>query len=317
MRILKPSAYIPTIQGLLGNARAREAVFPFYASLKVTSRCHFGCPFCNVKKDPVPDLGTERIKEILDNLSRSSVLMTSFEGGEPLLRDDIGELLRYARTRNFYLLFTTSARNILEYSLDEYARYIDFLHVSIDEGHGNLDMFDILPELTRLPTQVSVQVVVTRDTVSSLEEKIRRCSRAGANVVVIPAAAMENAKDCFPDMNALEKTLMALRNKYPNTMHTPREFFKAYRSGKCSSASVIIAPDGKLFYPCNIKGQKGPDLAEVDLSEWLRSRDAAELRQSMRECTRNCGWYQYYAINSYVSPRSAWEALRPMLLQGK
>jgi hypothetical protein len=33
------------------------------------------------------------VKRILDNLSRSSVLMTSFEGGEPLLREDIGELL--------------------------------------------------------------------------------------------------------------------------------------------------------------------------------------------------------------------------------
>ncbi len=317
MRILKPSAYVPTARALWRNARARDAVFPFYASLKVTSRCHFGCPFCNVKKDPVPDLGTERIKSILDNLSRSSVLMTSFEGGEPLLRDDIGELLRYARSCNFYLLFTTSARSLLGYPLTEYARYIDFLHVSIDEGHGNLDMFGLLPELTKLPTQVSVQVVVTRDSVSVLEDKIRRCRSAGANVVVIPAAAMENAKDCFPDMNALEKTLMALRRKYPNTMHTPREFFKAYRSGKCSSASVIISPDGKLFYPCNIKGHKGPDLAETDLTEWLQSKEAAAMRQSMKECTRNCGWYQYYAINSYVSPRSAWEALRPMLLQGK
>ena len=39
-----------------------------------------------MKKDRTKDLGTEEIKAILDNLSRSPVLMTSFEGGEPLLQ---------------------------------------------------------------------------------------------------------------------------------------------------------------------------------------------------------------------------------------
>ena len=43
--------------------------------------------------------------------------MTSFEGGEPLLRDDIGELLAYARQCSFYLLFTTSEKNLVEISL--------------------------------------------------------------------------------------------------------------------------------------------------------------------------------------------------------
>ena len=147
MRILPFSWYLPTIACVFRNLRARKAVYPFYASFKLTSRCHFGCPFCNVKQHRVPDLSTDDIKAILANLSRSSVLMTSFEGGEPLLRPDIGELLEFARPCKFYLLFTTSAKNLVDYPLDEYARYIDSLHVSIDEGHDNLEgLFDVLPE---------------------------------------------------------------------------------------------------------------------------------------------------------------------------
>ncbi len=317
MRILPLMSYVPTIQGLFRNALTRERIFPFYASFKLTCRCHFGCPYCNVKRDPTPDLSTEEIKRILDNLSRSSVLMVSFEGGEPLLRPDIGELLTYAREKAFYLLFTTSARNLMSYPLQVYAPLIDFLHVSIDEGHGNLEMFDLLPQLTGLPTQVSVQTVVTRATIDSLDEKVKRCYETGARIVVIPAAKMDNAEDHFPDMDALEKQFDVLRRKYPDTMHTPSGFFDAFRKRKCSTASVIIAPDGKLYYPCHILGTKGPDLRSVDLNTWLVTDEARSYRREMRHCDRNCGWYQYYSIDSYTSIGSFWEAVRPMMSQAK
>jgi MoaA/NifB/PqqE/SkfB family radical SAM enzyme len=319
MRILPPAYYLPTLKGLVRNLVRREAVFPFYASFKLTSRCHFGCPFCNVKNDRGPDLTTAEVKAILDNLSRSSVLMTSFEGGEPLLREDIGELLRYARQRcRFYLLFTTSVKNILDYPLEDYGKCIDFFHISIDEGHNNLALFDALPELVeRLSSQVSVQVVVTGQTVGSLEEKVRRAHEAGANIVVIPATHMDNTDDFSPDMATLEKVLASLRARYPFTIHTPQGYFRAFREGRCSSASIVIAPDGRVYYPCHIQATKGPSLVTTDLSSWLLSRDAGVLRGHMKSCTRNCGWYQYYSIDSYTSIGSVLEALRPMLRQGR
>jgi MoaA/NifB/PqqE/SkfB family radical SAM enzyme len=319
MRILPPSQYLPTLKGLAHNVINHEAVFPFYASFKLTSRCHFGCPFCNVKNDRAPDLTTAQVMAVLDNLSNSSVLMTSFEGGEPLLREDIGELLQYARNHcRFYLLFTTSVKNVLDYPLEEYGRSIDFFHISIDEGHNNLELFDALPALVRrVESQVSVQVVVTRQTMAALEDKVRRASLAGANVVVIPATHMDNTDDCFPDISALETVVAGLRKKYPSTIHTPGGYFRAFRRGRCSSASVIIAPDGRLYYPCHILGTKGPDLTMVPLSKWLVSYEATTMRDTMRRCERNCGWYQYYSIDSYTSIGSVFEALGPMLRQGR
>jgi len=313
LRILSSASYLSTLRGLCRNFLAGKPVFPFYASFKLTSKCRFDCPFCNVKKDGCPDLSTADVKAVLRNLSRSSVLMTSFEGGEPLLRGDIEELLRYARRCNFYLLFTTSAKNLLSYPLDRYSRYIDFLHVSIDEGHDNLELFDSLGELSKLPLGLSVQTVVTPDTIPALGEKVRLCRASGANIVVIPAAVMDNAEDCFPDMGRLEREIKNLRRLYPGTIHTPAGFFDAYRRGKCSSASVIIAPDGRLYYPCHILGRKGPDLRFNDLSEWLVSKEAADMRRMMSRCDRNCGWYQYYAIDSYTSVSSVADALRPVL----
>jgi len=316
MRLLPPQRYLSTCAGMARNLLTGDAAMPFYASFKLTSRCHFGCPFCNVKKDPVADMSTADVKAILDNLSRSPVLMTSFEGGEPLLRGDIGELVAYAREkRRFYLLFTTSVKNLFDYPIAEYARSIDFLHVSIDEGHGNMELFDALPKIVELDTQVSVQTVVTAQTLDALDDKVKRCHEAGANIVVIPAAHMDKTNDYFPDIGALESKLRALKKRYPFTIHTPLGYFSAFKKGKCSAASIIIAPDGRLYYPCHILGTKGPDLRSVDLTQWLTSSEARNFRREMIACGRNCGWYQYYSIESYTSVFSVMEALGPMLFR--
>jgi MoaA/NifB/PqqE/SkfB family radical SAM enzyme len=314
MRILPLKQYLPTISGLLRNLFSGESSYPFYASFQVTSRCHFGCPFCNVRTDRVPDLSTDDIRRILDNLSKSSVLMTSFEGGEPLLREDIGDLLKYARKKcRFYLLFTTSVKNPFHYPIADYARFIDFLHVSIDEGHDNLELFEQLPDLASLPTRLSVQTVVTADTIDNLEDKVRRCRDANAGIVVIPATHMDKTENYFPDIDKLESIIRVLKKRYPSTIHTPLGYFKAFKKGKCSSASVIIAPDGRLSYPCHIRGTKGPDLRKVDLTSWLISDEAKRLRRDMRNCERNCGWYQFYSIDSYTSVFSIMEALGPLM----
>ncbi len=314
IRMLKPKSYAPTIKGLWNNFMKRESVYPFYASFKVTPRCHFGCPFCNMHTHEQVDLPTDKMKKILDNISRSPILLTSFEGGEPLLRDDIKELVEYASTCDFYLMFTSSVRNILETNIHEFVDKVDFLQISIDEGHSNLEMFDLLPELVKLPTDVSIQTVVTEDTLDSLEDKVIKCYDAGANMVIIPAAEMDGAKKkSFPAIDKFEAELRRLKRKYPATIHTPLGYFDAYRKGKCSPASIIISPDGKLFYPCNIKNVKRIDMAEDDLTEWLVSQQAKDDRKSMKECDVNCGWYQYYSIDAYLSPVTIGEALRPAI----
>ena len=69
--------------------------------------------------------------------------------------------------------------------------------------------------------------------------------------------------------------------------------------------------DGGLFYPCRTLEQKPINLTEADLHHWLRSDQARRLRAEMASCDRNCGWYQYYAINDFVSPRHAINAFAP------
>jgi len=313
MRLLPLKKYGLVAKCLLKNKMAHEPIYPFYASFKLTSRCHFSCSFCNIKDEKREDMGTENVKRILSNLSDSSVVLVSFEGGEPLLRQDIGELLRFARERDFYLLFTTSERRLERYPMKEYCRFIDFLHISIDEGHDNLLMLDRLGEYRAYGARLSIQMVVTRDTLRSLEKKIRLCHEAGAAAVVMPAVHMNRTGDMFPDWDRFETEIRRLKKAYPKTIFTPDGYFDAVRRGKCSAESVIIDTNGELYYPCHILEAKGPDLAITPLMSYVESKEAASARRLMESCERKCGWFQYFAIPEFTSIRTALSALGPAL----
>ncbi len=312
IRLLPLSKLLATARYAYLNSRRRQGIYPFYASLKVTDRCRFHCSFCNVWRSPARDLDTEGMVRVLRNLGASPVVLTSLEGGEPLLRQDIEILLQEAARQPFYLLFTTSARNLLDYPLERYSRWIDFLHVSIDEGHDNLGLFSALPSLVRLPWIVCVQTVVRRGELDALGEKVAACAAAGAKILVMPAVELDGAEHVFPDPAEFRRTVLGYKERYPKTVITPRRYLEALNGESgCSAASIIIDSDGGLFYPCRTLGQKPVNLLDTPLLDYLKSAQAAEQRAVMRQCTRHCGWYQYFAIDFFTTPKEILESLQP------
>jgi MoaA/NifB/PqqE/SkfB family radical SAM enzyme len=312
IRMLPWTKLTSTLRHVYLNQRAGEGVYPFYASVKVTDRCGFHCSFCNVWREPARDLDTAGMIQVLRNIGESSVVLTSIEGGEPLLRKDIETLLEEAHRQPYYLLFTTSVRNLLDYPLERYSRRIDFLHVSIDEGHENLELFAVLTELVRYPWIVCVQTVVRAEDLPSLEEKAAHCDDAGAKILIMPAVELDGAEHHFPDPREFRREVLKVKRRYPRTVLTPRRYLDALNGESgCSAASIIVDSDGGLFYPCRTLKEKPVNLTQTPLMEYLETEDAATRRRSMKACTRHCGWYQYFAIDFFTAPREILESLQP------
>jgi MoaA/NifB/PqqE/SkfB family radical SAM enzyme len=323
MRKIPKRRFLEVAGWILRNKMAKEAIYPFYCSFKLTRRCNFTCSFCNCwhVKNRWIDMPTEDVKAILDNLGRSSVIVQSFEGGDPLVRDDILELLRYQYEKPWYLLFTTSERDMSRrYPMAEYAKYIDFLHISIDEGHKNLDMYDELEEYTKWGSIVTVQIVVTKNDLGALERKIKRCHDAGVKAVVMCAVHLKNTKDHLPDLWTMSKVGLDLKRKYPGVIISPDGYFNRITwDHGCDASSIIVDADGFLWYPCRVLEEKTINLIDSDLMSYLGSADARERRQRMAACDIQCAWYQYYATQSFVNPReilSAWMPYYRDLLNG-
>ncbi|ODS37716.1 MAG: hypothetical protein A7315_03855 [Candidatus Altiarchaeales archaeon WOR_SM1_79] len=293
------------------NYVRKEAIYPFYASYKITNKCNMRCKFCNVWMEKTPVLPTEEVFKVLDNIGNSSITLLSLEGGEPLRRKDLGEILKYAYKKPFYLFFTTNGLLLDKAPMEEYGKYIDYLHISIDEGHENLDMLERLEEFQRY-APICVQTVVTKDDLSALEHKVKMVYKANARTVVMPAVHLENTDDYYPDTEHFRTEIKRLKKLYKNTITTPYGFLERINSPHgCSTSSIIIDCDGLIYYPCRTLQQKTCDLTKISLMDYLKSEEAANYRAQMRSCNKRCGWYQYFATNSFTSLWEFLSALKP------
>ena len=298
------------------NYVKKECIYPFYASFKVTHICSLKCNFCNVWREKTPDLSTEDVFKVIDNIANSSIIVLSLEGGDPLVRKDLGEILQYAHQKPFYLFFTTNGHLLDKRPMKEYGKHIDYLHISIDEGHDNLAFYDRLEEFQSYGPEICIQIVVTRDTLPALEEKVKRVHEVNARTVVMPACHLDGTDDFYPDPKQFQDEILRLKQKYSNTITTPKGFLdNINKPHGCSTSSVIIDSDGGLFYPCRTVGKHLYNFTEDSFMQFLRSPEAKQARTAMDQCNRSCGWYQYFATDVFASPRSLYSSISPYILK--
>lgn len=88
---------------------------PLLCTFEITRRCNLFCRHCYLDSKPPKDsLSTGQIKNILLKLKKAGVLYLVFTGGEPFMRKDILELVKYARKLKFDLRIFTNGTLITE-----------------------------------------------------------------------------------------------------------------------------------------------------------------------------------------------------------
>jgi len=316
MKKLPFKKYIQSLGYAFSNRLAGESIYPFYASYKITHKCSLRCSFCNVWMEDTPDLKKEDVFKVIDNIANSSIIVLSLEGGDPLMRKDLGEILEYAHQKLFYLFFTTNGHLLDKRPMEEYGKHIDYLHISIDEGHDNLEFFERLEEFQSYGPEICIQIVVTKDTMSALEEKVKRVHQVNARTVIMPACHLDGTDDYYPDPKEFKEEIIRLKKTYKNTITTPRGFLdNINKPHGCSTSSIIIDSDGGLFYPCRTVGKRIYNFTEGSFIDFLKTPEAKKAREDMKNCNKRCGWYQYFATDVFSSPRSIVSSLKPYLFK--
>ncbi len=97
----------------------------------VTRRCNLNCPVCfaNSKTGDDKEPTTEELKAIIDKLASMNAAGIQFSGGEPTLRDDLPELISYARRRFEHVEVDTNGLRMAE--SEEYCREIESAGTSV------------------------------------------------------------------------------------------------------------------------------------------------------------------------------------------
>ena len=106
------------------------------AYISLTNKCNLNCKHCSTKCSPKGKeiLSKEKIKNIIANLKQLKPKIVIFTGGEPLIRDDLEEILKFAKEnlKESKFSLSTNATLIDDKNLPTIKNYFDYIDISID-----------------------------------------------------------------------------------------------------------------------------------------------------------------------------------------
>ncbi len=210
---------------------------PHAISWNITKKCNLKCKHCyldavdlNGNKFSLEDteLTTAECKDIIDQISsvnnRAILILT---GGEPLLRDDIFLLIKYAKKQGFTIFLGTNGclfnkeivNNLKESGVDGVGISIDSLKTEVhDEFRGIKGALEQannainLCKINNIPFQV--QTTVTKYNISEIEELVNFAKEAGASAFQLFFLVCTGRGQGLSDISALqyEDTLTKIYN---------------------------------------------------------------------------------------------------------
>jgi len=138
----------PMIRALKGLVRNQLMPFalPIAMTFAVTYRCQCKCVHCSagrhLNKDRI-ELSTEEAKKLIDDAQKLGVTIIAFTGGEPLLREDIFELIAHVDQRKAMPVMFTNGQYLTDGNVEKLAKAgLYSLFLSIDtpdaEMHNKL-----------------------------------------------------------------------------------------------------------------------------------------------------------------------------------
>lgn len=122
------------------SGRTKRLTSPYELNIDLTFRCNLRCIFCyasSVKKNEQTDeMSIDEIFNIIDEFKSLNGAFVLFGGGEPFLREDFLEILRYTKSKGLWTYIISNGSLITEEVAYEYAKYynpmFDKIQVSLD-----------------------------------------------------------------------------------------------------------------------------------------------------------------------------------------
>lgn len=186
---------IRTLKAL--SSMALGAKIPKYIMIGLTYRCQADCVHCCTgcyPKEKDRELTTQEVKKIIDQCRELGTVAINFFGGEPLLRSDILELIKYSSERGMYTSIDTNGYNLTEeLAIQLKDNGLKLVRISIDSA--NPDEHDRLRNLS--------------NSFESAVEAIKNSVGTGLKCIVSTYATKQNVDEGLKEVILLGKKLNA------------------------------------------------------------------------------------------------------------
>ncbi|MDP2940280.1 MAG: radical SAM protein [Candidatus Omnitrophota bacterium] len=267
---------------------------PLVLSLMLTYNCNLHCPKCNVKHNRRnfrgKELTTEKVIGLIDQSRDLGASILYLQGGEPLIRNDVGKILRHAKNKGMITFLTTNGCFIKD-KIDQISDSLDYLRISLyslkkqDDICGVKGSFDRIMEGLELCRQkginTTITAVISDDTIQEMEEFARFSNRVGCKITYTKMLNPDNQYSLAVDNNMFMANLKKLRKKYKNIKNLDYFLFDKNVHLTCRGASMVLSidPDGRLFLPCNLFPILKIDTMNSSLKKIWNDPKLGEMRQ--------------------------------------
>ena len=302
----------------------REPVRPLLFSYYVTHRCALNCRYCcdgggkRFKEDPVSELSTTEAKELISILRRAADTL-DITGGEPMLRDDLEDILAHARQVGFRTVLNTKGIGIRE--RPDLMRFSSVLVLSLDSlnpasiaelirrpfgiAEAVLDaLSSVMSERHKMGTKVVVSAVATPANATDVSAVLRFAVKNGLGFHVSPEIVGTTPNPLLRGnrtYDGLIKEVAAAKRNALGVLGVPQYLKGIRRFGRFRCHPLLmptIRPDGRMYYPC--LESKRAEVSPLETGDyWLALKQARQRCGPIPKCRDCCHIFCHMALSCF------------------
>jgi radical SAM family uncharacterized protein len=298
---------IRAYRGLIVNLLDVKA--PLFCGHKLTYNCNLRCKMCPFWRRPSQDSSLEQEKAVLKEVYASGAVGIAFEGGEPLLRRDLVEILAFSRSLPLHTSLITNG-TLLASRIDEIAPYINgVVYVSLDgleKTHDSIrgvngSFKKAIQGINAAKDKVSLTINTTimAENIDEIESLVKLADELGTKISIAVAHEYCNVKACSAAINKTSviahKLIEMKRAGFPivNSIGYLKVMAKE-KNWQCKPwAMVNIDPHGNIVLPCYVH------------NDYTSTKSVSE--DSIREAVSEFDWQKVKncgkcSLHCYVEP---------------
>ena len=295
---------------------------PLWLLAELTYRCPLQCPYCSNPLDIAKyrnELSTEDWLRVMRQARKMGAAQMGFSGGEPLVRQDLEELIREARQLGYYTNLITSGVGMDEARIKRFKQAgLDHIQISFQASNeelnnfiGGTKSFQHKKEMARIVKAYEypmvLNIVIHRKNIDQIRDILDMTVELNADYVELASTqyygwSRLNVDHLLPTREQLanaEKVAREYQEKMKGKsriIYVIPDYFEN-RPKPCMNGwgaiFLTIAPDGTAL-PCHEAGQlpiEFPNVKDMDVQEiWHNSPGFNHFRgfDWMKEPCRSC-----------------------------
>ena len=227
----------------------------------ITYRCNLDCAYCSRHDIPGKELSTGDIRRLLGLFRCAGTRFWSFNGGEALLREDLGELLRAGKDLGITMSFATNGVLIPE-RIDEIGD-AEMVSVSIDgprdvQDAARSSSYDAvikgLDAMAARDIRFNLFSVIGSHNVDCLDRVLDLAEHYGAGAFFQPVRIQKeddagNARSYFPEVSRMRRamTYLAGEKRRGRPVASSCEYLESIRESWPERMPPVRCYGGRLF----------------------------------------------------------------------